>query len=114
VLPLVLSSALFLAGCAATAERLPGAGLAQETPLHSGPLSWLAVHDMPPPRPEAVLTPDEQESAMAGLIAARAGQMRSVAAAARVEAERDEADRKAAEPRKSRDAARESAEAVAR
>jgi len=78
--PLVLFAALFavpaiISGCASSvADRVPTAigGLPEGTPPRpETPSAYPAVHDMPPPREEAVLTSEQQKQVEDELIAAR-------------------------------------------
>ena len=73
-----------LAGCAKTFEDMPTqlGGLPAGTP--EGPAvtaAYPAVHDMPPPRPNTVLSADEQKKAEAELKALRARQEKQAAGA---------------------------------
>ena len=72
---LLAVAALFLAGCAATVgDHLPTAagGLPEGAPARpTNPGSYPAVHDMPPPRSQSVLTDAEQQKLEEDLIAAR-------------------------------------------
>lgn len=66
-----------LAGCANTFANLPTqlGGLPEGTPNPpAAPAAYPAVHDMPPPRPNTVLTADQQKKAEAELAALRARQ----------------------------------------
>jgi hypothetical protein len=55
-----------LAGCASTLSSLPTSmgGLTADTPDRpASQLAYPAVHDMPPPRPTAVMSPEEVKRA---------------------------------------------------
>jgi len=76
---LLLAGAAPLGGCSATsnyiADRMPTAagGLPEGTPQRpETPAAYPAVHDLPPPRTDTMLTPDEQKKLEDELIAARA------------------------------------------
>ena len=84
---LALGGAVFLAlglgGCASTFADLPPqlGGLPAGTPERAAVApDYPAVHDMPPPRPNTVLTPEEQKKAEAELAAIRARQQKQAAA----------------------------------
>jgi hypothetical protein len=75
---------LLLSACASTFGNLPTAmgGLPEGTPERSAdPVAYPAVHDMPPQRPAAVLTAEEQKKMAAELAAARAQQEKRANAA---------------------------------
>lgn len=70
----VLLLVLTFGGCTSTLADLPTAvgGLPAGTPERSAtPVAYPAVHDMPPPRTNTILTEDEQKKAAAELAAAR-------------------------------------------
>jgi hypothetical protein len=72
----VLAAALILAGCSASTigDHLPAAagGLPADAPARpANPGQYPAVHDLPPPRQETVLTDEEQKKLEADLVAAR-------------------------------------------
>ena len=80
--------ALALAGslgaCASTVGDLPPqlGGLPAGTPERAAnPPAYPAVHDMPPPRPNTVLTEEERKKAEAELAALRERQEKAAAAA---------------------------------
>ena len=78
-----------LAGCAKTFEDMPIqlGGLPAGTP--EGPAvtaAYPAVHDMPPPRPNTVLSADEQKKAEAELKALRARQEKQAGAVQKAQA----------------------------
>jgi hypothetical protein len=80
----VVALAVGLAGCASTFADLPPqlGGLPAGTPERAAVTpAYPAVHDMPPPRPNTVLTPEEQKKAEAELAAIRARQQKQAAAA---------------------------------
>jgi hypothetical protein len=61
-----------LGGCSIPVADLPGIGLPGNAPARSdNPPAYLPVHDVPPPRDEAVLTADEQKKIQADLLSAR-------------------------------------------
>jgi len=61
-----------LAGCSIPVADLPGIGVPGSAPARSeNPPSYLPVHDVPPPRDEAVLSPDEQKKIQTDLLNAR-------------------------------------------
>ncbi len=71
-----------LAGCSSTLGELPAAvgGLPADAPERPAtPAAYPAVHDMPPPRTNTVLTEDEQKKAEAELAAARDQQAKRAA-----------------------------------
>jgi hypothetical protein len=73
---LLLAGAAIIAGCAAPtiADHMPTAvgGLPQGTPPRpETPSAYPAVHDMPPPRGNTVLTSEEQKKIEDDLVAAR-------------------------------------------
>jgi len=72
-----------LAGCSSTIEKLPSAvgGLPADAPERTAtPSAYPAVHDMPPPRTNVVLTEAEQKKAAAELAAAREQQAKRAGA----------------------------------
>ncbi len=80
---LVCASALFLASCSSVFSDLPTqlGGLPQNTPPRpDNAPAYPDVHDMPPPRPAAVLTEEERKKVEAELAAMRAEQARRAAA----------------------------------
>ena len=61
-----------LGGCSIPVADLPGIGLPSNAPARSEtPQPYLPVHDVPPPRDEAVLTADEQKKIQSDLLNAR-------------------------------------------
>ena len=61
-----------LGGCSIPVADLPGIGLPANAPARSdNPPAYLPVHDVPPPRDEAVLTADEQKKIQTDLLNAR-------------------------------------------
>jgi len=73
---LLLAGAAIMTGCAAPsiADRMPTAvgGLPEGAPPRpETPSAYPAVHDMPPPRAETVLTSEQQKQVEDELIAAR-------------------------------------------
>ena len=85
--PLRLGGAIVLivslAACSSTIEKLPAAvgGLPADAPERTAtPSAYPAVHDMPPPRTNVVLTEAEQKKAAADLAAARDQQAKRAAA----------------------------------
>jgi hypothetical protein len=82
---LTLALAASLGACASTVAELPAqlGGLQAGTPERPAqPAAYPAVHDMPPPRPNTVLTEDERKKTAADLAALRARQEQQGAAAA--------------------------------
>ena len=82
VLALSAILAIGLGGCSSTLSSLPTqlGGMPADTPQPSAaPVAYPAVHDMPPPRQNAVLTGAEQKAAEAELAALRARQAQQVA-----------------------------------
>ena len=78
--------AIGLGGCTSTLSSLPTqlGGMPADTPQPSAaPVAYPAVHDMPPPRRNAVLTEAEQKAAEAELAALRARQAQQVATPAK-------------------------------
>jgi hypothetical protein len=63
-----------LAGCSTVGDHLPTAagGLPEGAPARpANPAAYPAVHDVPPQRPQSVLTEAEQQKLESDLIAAR-------------------------------------------
>jgi len=61
-----------LGGCSIPVADLPGIGLPANAPARSdNPAAYLPIHDVPPPRDEAVLTADEQKKIRTDLLKAR-------------------------------------------
>jgi hypothetical protein len=82
---LALALAASLGACASTVADLPPqlGGLPAGTPERPAQRSaYPAVHDMPPPRPNTVLTEEERKKAEAELAAVRERQNKAAAAAA--------------------------------
>ena len=83
---LALALAASLGACASTVADLPEqvGGLPAGTPARpvEAPV-YPAVHDMPPPRPNKVLTDDERKKAEADLVALRERQEKQAAEAAK-------------------------------
>jgi len=74
---LVLGLALGLGGCSSTLSEMPTqmGGLPAGAPERpAAPAAYPAVHDMPPPRPNTVLSDDERKKTEADLAALRARQ----------------------------------------
>jgi hypothetical protein len=74
-----VSIAAILAGCTSTLSELPSqvGGLPEGAPGRpANTLPYPAVHDMPPPRPTAVMTEEEKKRAEAELAAMRDQQAR--------------------------------------
>ena len=75
----ILAAAAGLGGCASTSESIADRasqssiiGLPADAPARPvDPVTYPAVHDMPPPRPNTVLTGMEQQKLEADLVAAR-------------------------------------------
>ena len=85
---LVGVGAMGLAGCSTVLSEMPSqvGGLPEGTPERSAtPPAYPAVHDMPPPRPNAVLTEDEKKRVEAELATLRAEQARRAAARGQIE-----------------------------
>jgi hypothetical protein len=83
---LALSLTAALGACASTVADMPpeAGGLPAGTPQRPAqPGVYPAVHDMPPPRPNTVLTEEERKKAEADLKALREQQEKQAAAAAR-------------------------------
>jgi len=73
-----------LGGCSIPVADLPGIGLPANAPVRSeNPPAFLPVHDVPPPRDEAVLTADEQKKIQADLLHARDKQTAQASALAK-------------------------------
>ena len=61
-----------LGGCSIPVADLPGIGLPASAPARAeNQPAYLSVHDVPPPRDEAVLTADEQKKIQTDLLKAR-------------------------------------------
>lgn len=68
----VLLAGLVLGGCSTPVADLPVIGLPDNIPPRPAtPAAYLPVHDLPPPRAEPVLTPEEQQKIQKELTAAR-------------------------------------------
>lgn len=83
---LALALTAGLGACASTVADLPSevGGLPAGTPQRpTQPGVYPAVHDMPPPRPNTVLTEEERKNAEAELKALRERQEKQAAAAAK-------------------------------
>jgi hypothetical protein len=83
---LALALAVSLAACASTVADLPSqlGGLPAGTPERPAqPPAYPAVHDMPPPRPNTVMTEEERKKAEAELAALRERQEKQAAEAAK-------------------------------
>ncbi len=83
---LALALAASLGACAPTVADLPPevGGLPAGTPQRPAqPGVYPAVHDMPPPRPNTVLTEEERKKATADLTAQRERQEKQAADAAK-------------------------------
>ena len=73
-----------LGGCSIPVADLPGIGLPANAPARSeNPPTYLPVHDVPPPRDEAVLTANEQKKIQTDLLNARDRQTAQASALAR-------------------------------
>ena len=69
---LLLLSALPLGGCATSIAEMPIAGTPADAPARSKDAGgYLPVHDLPPDREQAEMTPAEQAKALKELAAAR-------------------------------------------
>jgi len=80
----ILVLGLALGGCASTVANVPVVGLPANTPARpETPGQYLPVHDLPPPRQETVLDPQQQEKLEKDLAAARDRQNQSGRAAQR-------------------------------
>jgi hypothetical protein len=78
---LALALPMGLGACASTFSGMPTqmGGMPADTPQPAAaPAAYPAVHDMPPPRQNAVLTEAEQKQAEADLAALRARQAKQV------------------------------------
>lgn len=68
----VVLTAAMLGGCASQLSQLPVIGVPANTPARpDGPAIYPAVHDVPPPREQAVLEPEERARIQKELVAAR-------------------------------------------
>ena len=68
----LLLSALALGGCSSSIADLPLVGTPADAPARpKDPSAYLPVHDLPPDRVEAEMTPAEQAKALKELAAAR-------------------------------------------
>ncbi|MGN6284818.1 MAG: hypothetical protein ACTHM2_06700 [Afipia sp.] len=69
---LVALVALTLGGCSLPVADLPGVGLPANTPPRpETPAAYLPIHDMPAPREDTLLTPEQQAEVEKELTAAR-------------------------------------------
>jgi hypothetical protein len=85
---LACAGAASLASCSSVLSDIPSqmGGLPEGTPeRQAAPPAYPAVHDMPPPRPTAVLTEEEKKKVEAELAAMRAEQARRAAARGQIE-----------------------------
>lgn len=75
----LLASVLVLAGCSTTTAHLGGSGNPMEAQawMPMGTKEYLAIHDMPPPRKEALMAPADQARIRRELTVARDRQARS-------------------------------------
>jgi hypothetical protein len=78
---LLALATLALAGCGSLSEQMsekmshmPGIGLPADAPAKPAPQAYPAVLDMPPPRPNTVLSDSEQQKLENDLVAARSRQ----------------------------------------
>ena len=68
----LLLSALALGGCTSSIADLPLVGTPADAPARpKDPSAYLPVHDLPPDREQAEMTPAEQAKALKELAAAR-------------------------------------------
>lgn len=74
----LLTVALALGGCSSSIVDLPAAPGASQQPKEAG--AYLPVHDLPPDREEAAISPEQRAKIEAELIAARNRQATSVEA----------------------------------
>jgi hypothetical protein len=69
---LVIACAAVLSGCSIPIADLPLIGVPANAPARAeNPPAYMPVHDVPPPRDEAVPTVDEQKKMRDDLLAAR-------------------------------------------
>lgn len=87
---ILLLATLALSGCVTTPA----------VPVVARGEAYVPVHDVPAERATPTLTVSERERISATLLSARADVARKVEAAAKIDAERDEADRRAQEKRR--------------
>ena len=81
-LPVLLLAAA-LGACSSTFSRMPTqlGGMPADAPQQpAAPAAYPLVHDMPPPRPDVVMTREEQKKAEAELMALRERQEREAGA----------------------------------
>lgn len=68
----LLIAALTIGGCSTTIADMPAVGTPADAPARPKEAgAYLPVHDLPPDRVEAIISPDEQRKIQAELIAAR-------------------------------------------
>jgi hypothetical protein len=68
----LLAAALALAGCSTTIADLPAVGTPADAPERpKEPGAYLPVHDLPPDREEAIISPAQRAKIQAELAAAR-------------------------------------------
>ncbi len=80
----VALAGLLLSGCSIPLSDMPVIGLPANTPVRpADPGVFLAVHDVPEARSEAVLTPEQQDKIEKDLVAARDRQAAGVQKAAK-------------------------------
>lgn len=76
----LLVAALALGGCSTTIADLPAVGTPADAPERpKEPGAYLPVHDLPPDREEAIISPAERAKIQAELAAARERQAAAVA-----------------------------------
>jgi hypothetical protein len=69
---IIVCAAATLGGCSIPVADLPGIGVPAGAPARAeNQPAYLPVHDVPPPRDEAVLTADEQKKIQTDLLNAR-------------------------------------------
>jgi hypothetical protein len=87
-LALLGACAVLFPSCSSVFSDLPAAagGLPQDAPARTANApAYPAVHDMPPPRPNSVLTEDQKKQLEAELAAMRAEQAKRAAASTKAE-----------------------------
>jgi hypothetical protein len=85
----LVSAALALAGCSTSIADMPVGGTTADAPAPHEPGAYLPVHDLPPNRDEAVISPEERAKIQTELTKARDHQATATAPTATAPATKD-------------------------